>query len=160
MNTMRMPTAQTLLLFAHTIDTNSSFSRIVCDSWLCLDFPYPNTGQTLLIKATKLRLLWTKLLEDRLSGFTSSVESNRSRRDKNESEDQEMELWDNLANFLNTEVAYTIKKLLPADMKNLYVGPDSSLMEVIYNPFTDNFEKRPNTVKGGIYLTENITYGW
>lgn len=31
MNTMRLPAAQTLLLFAHSIDTNSTFSRYVLE---------------------------------------------------------------------------------------------------------------------------------
>lgn len=66
MNTMRMPAAQTLLLFAHTIDTNLTFSKLVCDSWLCLDFPVPESGQTLLLKASNLRNLWNKLLETKL----------------------------------------------------------------------------------------------
>lgn len=157
MNTMRMPTAQTLLLFAHTLDTNKTFSRIVCDSWLCLDFPFGDTGQILLLKATRLRLMWNKLLEDRLVGFNSSIESKK--RPKDDQEFLENELWDNLANFMNIEVAYTIKKLLPADIKDIFVGPHMEL-PLIYNPFAEFFEHKPNTEKGGVFLTENITYGW
>lgn len=68
MNTLRMPAAQTLLLFAHAIDTNSTFSRIICDSWLCLDFPIPETGQILLLKSSNLRRSWNQLLEQKLQG--------------------------------------------------------------------------------------------
>lgn len=68
MNTLRMPAAQTLLLFAHTIDTNLTFSRLICDSWLCLDFPSPESGQTLLFKASNLRRLWNKMLAEKLKG--------------------------------------------------------------------------------------------
>lgn len=35
MNTMRLPAAQTLLLFAHAIDTNSTFSRYVL--WIVMN---------------------------------------------------------------------------------------------------------------------------
>lgn len=68
MNTLRMPAAQTLLLFGHTIDTNLTFSRLICDSWLCLDFPSPETGQILLYKASKLKRLWNQLLVEKLKG--------------------------------------------------------------------------------------------
>lgn len=69
MNTLRMPAAQTLLLFAHTIDTNLTFSRIICDSWLCLDFPSPESGQMLLYKASNLRRLWNRMLAEKLKGI-------------------------------------------------------------------------------------------
>lgn len=90
MNTMRLPAAQTLLLFAHSIDTNSTFSRyvlldrnerhpddnfyltfdnrMVCDSWLCLDFPLHESGQALILKASNLRRKWNKLLANKLDG--------------------------------------------------------------------------------------------
>ncbi|XP_076664507.1 putative ATP-dependent RNA helicase DHX34 isoform X2 [Andrena cerasifolii] len=68
-NTLRMPAAQTLLLFAHEVDTNSTFSMIACDSWLALEFPMPDSGQTLLMKATKLRNKWDFLLNQQLQGI-------------------------------------------------------------------------------------------
>ncbi|KAG6453031.1 hypothetical protein O3G_MSEX007941 [Manduca sexta] len=67
-NSMRMPAAQTLLLLAHSIDTNIGFTRIVCDSWLLLEFPYPETGLNLLLKAVKLRRRWDALINSRLAG--------------------------------------------------------------------------------------------
>lgn len=45
-----------------------SFYSMVCDSWLALEFPVPDTGQTLLIKATKLRNKWDLLLNQQLQG--------------------------------------------------------------------------------------------
>lgn len=63
-----MPAAQTLLLFAQEIDTNLTFSRIICDSWLCFDFPFPESGQILLAKAISLRQRWNKLLSQKLNG--------------------------------------------------------------------------------------------
>lgn len=47
------------------------FYRIVCDSWLELKFPVPDSGQTLLIKATKLRNKWEFLLNQRLQGINN-----------------------------------------------------------------------------------------
>lgn len=118
MNTLRMPAAQTLLLFAHSIDTNSTFSKIICDSWLCLDFPQPESGQSLLYKASNLRRTWNRLLSNKLEQLTKSVESELSAEKRNsESQKLEAELWFNLSNYMNSEILYTLKRLLPADLK-------------------------------------------
>lgn len=45
-----------------------TFYRIACDSWLMLEFPVPDSGQTLLMRATKLRNKWDFLLNQRLQG--------------------------------------------------------------------------------------------
>uniref|UniRef100_A0A182YGA7 Uncharacterized protein n=1 Tax=Anopheles stephensi TaxID=30069 RepID=A0A182YGA7_ANOST len=163
-NTLRMPAAQTMLLFAHTIETNLTFSRIVCDTWLCLDFPAPESGQALLLKATKLRRLWNRLLAEKLKvtadGELTKVERNVSIEQMN------LELWSSLAQYMNTEVCYTMKKLLPADLKSLYVGPtmadDDGVQRMELpnpNPFAEDFQPLHNETKGGLFLTENITYG-
>lgn len=126
MNAMRMPAAQTLLLFAQEIDTNLTFSRIVCDSWLCFDFPFPESGQILLAKAISLRQRWNKLLSQKLNGesenfFTligslielfieNEIEGNTSGI---EFEDFERDL----VRYMSSEVSYTIKRLLAADLK-------------------------------------------
>uniref|UniRef100_A0A182Q8L6 RNA helicase n=1 Tax=Anopheles farauti TaxID=69004 RepID=A0A182Q8L6_9DIPT len=171
-NTLRMPAAQTLLLFAHTIETNITFSRIVCDMWLCLDFPAPESGQALLLKATKLRRLWNRLLAEKLKALTVTADGELTKMERNVSiEQMNRELWSNLAQFMNTEVCYTIKKLLPADLKSLYKGPqtsgededgdeDEQRMELPDpNPFAEDFQPVHNEAKGGVHLTENITYG-
>lgn len=118
MNTLRMPAAQTLLLFAHSIDTNSTFSKVICDSWLCLEFPQPEAGQSLLYKASNLRRMWSRLLTNKLENLSKSVESELA-TDIRESESQQMEaeLWFNLSAFMNSEILYTLKRLLPADLK-------------------------------------------
>uniref|UniRef100_A0A182U3Q7 RNA helicase n=1 Tax=Anopheles melas TaxID=34690 RepID=A0A182U3Q7_9DIPT len=167
-NTLRMPAAQTLLLFAHTIETNASCSRIVCDAWLCLDFPAPESGQALLLKATKLRRLWNRLLAEKLKALTITADGELTKAERNVSIDQmNRELWSSLAQYMNTEVCYTMKKLLPADLKSLYKGPsreedeeDEERMELPDpNPFAEDFQPLRNETKGGVYLTENITYG-
>ncbi|XP_052902856.1 probable ATP-dependent RNA helicase DHX34 [Anopheles moucheti] len=165
-NTLRMPAAQTLLLFAHTLETNSTFSRIVCDVWLCLDFPAPESGQTLLLKATKLRRLWNRLLAEKLKALTVTADGELTKVERNVPiEQMNRELWSSLAQYMNTEVCYTVKKLLPADLKSLYIGHTTEedgeqRMELPNpNPFAEEFQPLYNETKGGVFLTENITYG-
>lgn len=194
MNTMRMPAAQTLLLFAHAIDTNGGCSKIVCDSWLCLEFPQPESGIVLLQKACQLRRLWNRLLDQRLEGecfniitiplsffnwpvywvvfpvLTKSVDSEVTKPKRDErTEKMENELWLQLANFMNTEVYYTIKRLLPADLKGLYCGATQEDVEegggneefkLDTNPFAEDFECQQSPIKGGLMVTENVTINW
>lgn len=118
MNTLRMPAAQTLLLFAHSIETNSTFSRIVCDSWLCLDLPQPESGQSLLLKSSNLRRTWNKLLTNKLEAMTQNADNELNSVKRNaENRQLEADLWQNLAIYMNSEVPYTIKRLLPGDLK-------------------------------------------
>lgn len=92
--------------------------------------------------------------------LTKTVESEDTKNDRATSTEKlEYELWQNLAAFMNTEVCYTIKKLLPADLKTLYDGPSDYLELLSPNPFAEDFHCVPNTSKGGFYITENITYG-
>lgn len=92
--------------------------------------------------------------------LTKTVESDDTKNERQISTEKlEYELWQNLAAFMNTEVCYTIKKLLPADLKTLYVGPCDDLELFTPNPFAEDFNCVPNTSKGGFYITENITFG-
>ncbi|XP_055611931.1 probable ATP-dependent RNA helicase DHX34 isoform X2 [Uranotaenia lowii] len=161
LNTLRMPAAQTLLLFAHTIDTNVTFSRMVCDGWLCLDFPAPESGQTLLFRATKLRRLWNTMLAEKLKVLTQAADEELTKEKREKSiEQMNRELWHDLAQFMNTEVLYTIKRLLPADIKTLYKGnTDDNILPLDPNPFAEEFLCVKNEVKGGVHVTENILYG-
>lgn len=63
--TMRMPAAQTLLLFS-SVDTNADLSRIVCDGWIELHFADAAKAQALLYRACQLRHQWHHLLTLRL----------------------------------------------------------------------------------------------
>lgn len=154
MNTIRMPAAQTLLLFAQQIDSNVTFSRVVCDSWLCLDFPFPESGQTLLVRAANLRKRWNDLVTQKLT--ESQIENAAKSRDFEQLERE-------LANFMSCEIFYTIKRLLPADLKTLYKGLREENYESLLldpNPFSESFTCILNDVKGGVFVTENISYGW
>lgn len=68
-----------------------------------------------------------------------------------------------LVRYMSSEVFFTIKRLLPADLKSLYKLPDcEDYSQIILNPnpLSDDFECIVNSVKGGVFLTENLTYGW
>ncbi|XP_029667898.1 probable ATP-dependent RNA helicase DHX34 isoform X2 [Formica exsecta] len=151
-NTLRMPAAQTLLLFAREIDTNSIFSLIACDSWLMLEFPVPDSGQTLLIRATKLRNKWDFLLNRRLQ---ESDDTNDETKDFSKIEQS---LTQELIEYMHTTVPYTIKRLLPADLKMIYVGSGNNDTCIEPNPFQADFRSISNITKGGVHVTDSITY--
>lgn len=67
-NCVRLPAAQSLLLFSYNIDTNIELTQIVCDTWLCLEFPLPETGLRMFLRAIRLRKKWNKILMDKLTG--------------------------------------------------------------------------------------------
>lgn len=80
-----------------------------------------------------------------------------------ESEDarqMEGELSHDLIQFMHTTVPYTVKRLLPADLKTIYVGRGENETEINPNPFQSDFSSFPNMTKGGVWLTQNITYNW
>lgn len=111
--------------------------RMICDSWLCLDFPLHESGQALLLKASNLRRKWNKLLALKLEGLIiepiivgcafknlmnfsamkDNVENASAKGQKSSSNQLEKELWHSLAAYMNSEIPYTIKRLLPADLK-------------------------------------------
>jgi hypothetical protein len=62
-----MPAIQTLLLFAHTVDTDANFSRIIFDTWLEVEFVDPSVARLMIITASELRDSWSQLITQRLS---------------------------------------------------------------------------------------------
>ncbi|CAH2049462.1 unnamed protein product, partial [Iphiclides podalirius] len=162
-NSMRMPAAQTLLLLSHSIDTNIGFTRLVCDSWLLLEFPYAESGLSLLLKATKLRQRWDYLINRRLADANpeKSVESELQKSNQTSKipyEELQHELSCDIGSYMNSDVYYTIKRLLPGDLKVLYFGGDEAHTNIDPNPFEEGFECRAHEKKGGVYITDNIVY--
>ncbi|CAK1542274.1 unnamed protein product [Leptosia nina] len=158
-NSMRMPAAQTLLLLAHSIDTNFAFTRIICDSWLLLEFPYPETGLNLLFKASKIRQRWEGLINRRLldANPNKSVESELHKTKPKLSYDEiQYELSKDMSAYMNCDVYYTIKRLLPADLKALYSCEEQANIDP--NPFDREFICKPHDRKGGVYVTDNIVF--
>ncbi|KAK3910448.1 putative ATP-dependent RNA helicase DHX34 [Frankliniella fusca] len=143
-NTMRMPAAQTLLLFSQDLHTNFNFSRVVCDSWIQLDFPLPLAAETLLIKVAHIQYLWEKLLQLRLEDKETAI--------------LEQKLTEEIILFMRSEVVYSIKRLLAADLKVMYVGMSYNEEIISPNPFQEEFEAHPNSSIGGMQVTSRITY--
>lgn len=91
----------------------------------------------------------------------------KPKRDES-TEKMESQLWLQLANFMNTEVYYTVKRLLPADLKGLYCGAGQSSegdlqfdqMLSNRNPFAEDFQCQESPIKGGWMVTENVTINW
>ncbi|XP_075158429.1 putative ATP-dependent RNA helicase DHX34 isoform X2 [Haematobia irritans] len=155
-NCIRMPAAQCLLLFSYNIETNASISRVICDSWLCLEFPTPEAGCELLCRAINLRRLWNRLLMDKLTDLEQNVENQKK---KSENKYLEEDLWYDLVKLMSINVAYTIKRLLPADLKTLYTHrPLENIQGCKINPFAKDFSPTPNTEKGGINICENVVF--
>ncbi|XP_033607605.1 probable ATP-dependent RNA helicase DHX34 isoform X2 [Cryptotermes secundus] len=154
--TMRMPAAQTLLLFSQSIDTNCDFSKLVCDSWLQLEFLLPDAAMLLLLKAALLRNKWEQLLNLRLEATSPSV--NNKEKLSAAAKKLEQELSSDLPQFMHTEIVYTLRRLLPADLKVMYVGPGENEDLITPNPFSSDWECTPHPKKGGVRVTPYITF--
>lgn len=74
------------------------------------------------------------------------------------------DLWQDLVDFVSIRVAFTIKRLLPADQKNLYTRqcPLDNVEKKFKssNPFAVDYPITPNQEKGGFNVSENVVYGW
>ncbi|XP_061379592.1 probable ATP-dependent RNA helicase DHX34 [Danaus plexippus] len=157
-NSMRMPAAQTLLLLAHSIDTNTGFTRIVCDSWLLLEFPFPESGCQLLYRASTIRKKWDELINRKLADANPnrSVEEELQKSNQMGYEELQHELSCEISKYMNCDVSYTLKRLLPGDLKVLYDGDTQTTVSP--NPFDQTYVCRPHDKKGGVYVTDNIVY--
>lgn len=152
-NTMRMPALQTLLLFSKTIATNSTLTKMVFDDFLLVDLPFFGQGKTVLMRALALRTNWIKKLEERLNDPTLSSQINK---------EEIFYFIEDLVKFMNTEVSYNIKRLLPADLKVIYTR-NSDVFEleklgVSKNPFNESYTVSINSEMGGVNVTDNVVY--
>ena len=80
--------------------------------------------------------------------------------EKSRAEEAELEtrLGKGLVDFLHTETVFSIKRLLPADIKTAYVGRGFGHLPDGENPFSDEFAAVPHEEKGGMRLHEHVTY--
>ena len=145
---MRMPSLPTLLLFSHSLDTNTAMDRVVCDSWLELRFARSEDGGLQLLAAARLRDRWQRLLDLKLS--TDEGDENSAVLEK--------KLQAGLLDLVHNDTAYSVRRLLPADIKELYVGPQHGSPDLQDNPFGE-FQPEFHAKKGGTRLTRNITHG-
>jgi len=72
----------------------------------------------------------------------------------------EQSLTQELIEYMHTTVPYTLKRLLPADLKMIYVSSGNNNISVEPNPFQSDFKSVPNVTKGGVHVTDSITYNW
>ena len=147
---LRMPCLPTLLLFSHNLDTSTAIDRVVCDSWLEIKFAQAEDGMRQLVSAVRLRSLWDQLLHMKLS----EEEDDRTENMRV----IERKLSTGLIEFVHNDTVFGVKRLLPADVKELYVGRNHAFREDIVNPLSD-FEPVAHPTKGGTRLTPNVTYG-
>lgn len=72
-------------------------------------------------------------------------------------------LWHDLLDFMALDVAYAIRRLLPADIKRLYTHqpPPAAerLKELQANPFAPDYPISLNDEKGGLNVSEHVVYG-
>lgn len=61
---------------------------------------------------------------------------------------------------MRSDVVYSIKRLLAADLKVMYVGQGYNEELIAPNPFQADFEAHPNSSLGGMQITPRITYNW
>lgn len=145
-NTMRMPALQTLLLFAKTITTNATLTKMAFDDFLMVDIPYFGQGKTILMRALNLRAKWKTKLEARLK----NVETNQN--------EEIFYFIDDLIKFMCTDVSYNIKRLLNADLKVVYTRETFDVCKQQKNPFDSSYTITKNEEYGGVTVSENVIY--
>lgn len=157
---MRVPALQTLMLFAQSLDTNADLTRFVVDGWLEISFPDNNTGQEVMFSAQRLRSTWVRLLKLRFDEIKDKQDRSATRR--NRELDLESHLAKKLSEFLDSNVTYSLRRLLPSESRYLYLGPlgqsqnDDRLEDTSGLPFTGSLE--PHPTKGGFRVSDYLTY--
>lgn len=73
----------------------------------------------------------------------------------------ERKLSYDMVQFMNAEINYSMKRLLAADQKVMYIGPSGE--EVLFNgpnPFSDDWQVCEDDKYGGLRLSPYLTYDW
>lgn len=91
------------------------------------------------------------------NAILGSGDANDERKDFSEIEQS---LTRELIEYMHTTVPYTLKRLLPADLKMIYVNSGNNNTSIEPNPFQSDFKSTPNVKKGGVRVTDSITYNW
>ncbi|XP_023240234.1 probable ATP-dependent RNA helicase DHX34 [Centruroides sculpturatus] len=154
-NCVRIPAAHTLLLLAHSLDTNHDFTKVIADSWLELRFPDAEEAQNFLLCSIKLRDMWQDLLQQKLMENQSHDENYE---ETPEIKKKRTNLERSIKEFLHIEILFTVRRLLSADLKSLYIGSSESNCAINPNILKDVTENIPHPVKGGLILRDYLTY--
>jgi len=156
MESLRMPALPALLLFSHTLDCSGDFSIIVCDCWLELKFLSAEHAQDQVLAAVRLRKLWRQLLLMKLTDTSAQVRDDE--RHRAEQNALEAKLSRGLVEFVHNTTVFSIKRLLPGDLKVLYVGAGRNMETLEANPLGEDFKPTPHLTKGGMRLSVNVTH--
>lgn len=183
---MRVPALQTLLLYAKSIDTNISFTRFLCDGWIEIRFLDTMLAQALISKVLYLRSAIEKLFKLKLETYEvrninaddveddddqSGSKIRPAKLSNSEIEEKEYRirnltknLKQKLVEFLDSDIVYSLRRMLPADVSSAYISKYNSKTndeEKIELEFLNKFEKfEENKEKGGHKVTDYLTYNW
>lgn len=188
MNCMRIPALQSVLLYARAIDTNSDCTRLICDEWLELRFLEAETAQKILSNVLTLRTSFEKLFRLRLQNRLRKY--NRLEQDSNNDDSLEVSresgvemgagkerakclenlLKKKLAEFADSSVLYSIRRVMPAELSTTYIKAfeksgqneeeNKEVLKKLSITGEETIEPKENETKGGFRITEYITYNW
>ena len=143
-NSVRMPALQTLLLFCHSVESDGDFGRLVFDSWIEMRFADVFQGQVQISKAVMLRQIWKELADLRFS-----------EEESDEGTELEMALSNGLVDFVHSETAVSIRRLLPGDLKVIY---NRRPVKDVKDGLVEGFRPRADKEKGGVHLSTFLLY--
>ena len=98
-----------------------------------------------------LREFWDQLLTMKLSEEADQQLENQRVIER--------KLSSGLIDFVHNDTVFSVRRLLPADVKELYTGRDPRVSIPSENPLQNDFCPVMHPTKGGVRLSPNITYG-
>ena len=119
---MKVPALQTLLLLSTSLDTNSDCTKIVCNQWLELIFEAGTDAEKLLSNVVQLRSAWDILLCNKLEWFEQEGDTEERKRRVKKVRKLEEIVSKKLAEFIDANIPYTMKRLSTMEIKHMYVG--------------------------------------
>jgi len=188
MNCMRIPALQSLLLYGRSLDTNADCTRIICDDWLEICFLDQTSAQTIVSAVLSLRTSIDKLFKIRLESRKSHPaidDLDLEEEEETPRQDQATDLYERrrktrklekllkkkLTEFLDSSVLYSLRRVLPAELKTVYVkqfeiSVDQKSDELGASEFLKNVSTKirkekcqVNELKGGFRVTDYLNYG-
>lgn len=159
LNCVRVQCVQMLLLVSSAIDSSMTLSRMVFDEFVEVTFPDPDEALKLLLKVLVARKLYERLVAHMLEETVSSS-SEEKKEPSPKARRMQKQLRRRYDAVLKTEVAYTIKRLLPADVKHLYSGAQAfrALMQGNEDSSSED-QFKVNQKKGGVFISSYFTFG-
>ncbi|KAG0431345.1 hypothetical protein HPB47_021875 [Ixodes persulcatus] len=156
LNCLRVQCVQMLLLVSSAIDSSMTLSRLVFDEFVEVTFPDPDEALQLVLKVLIARKLYGKLLALMLE---ETVETEGKREPSPETLHLQRKLRRRFDAVLRTEIAYTVRRLLPADVKHLYTGAQAFRALAQDDDSLPEERFKVNSKKGGVFLSEFFTFG-